>query len=205
MTDGNLKETNIRKFLARSNLKKLHCHLSILVHLLEQFSSPSAHRSINLDLHPNEIRVSGSYNHAMSQQQIRANHVAGLPFIKSELPGLNNQKSGLGENFNNSYNGRSNGPPSPKTKLKIEQQQQQQQAKMAAAGMNNLTQLAQLRMSSLGYNIGIPGVTPGYPSPIARPPASKIDETGYFQFIKKGHGNALCVCWHFTDSFLNVE
>jgi len=111
----------------------------------------------------------GSYNHAMSQQQIRANHVAGLPFIKPDLPGLNNQKSGLSDNFGNSYNGRSAGPPSPKTKLKIEQQQQQQ-AKMAAAGMNNLTQLAQLRMSSLGYNIGIPGVTAGYPSPIARPP-----------------------------------
>jgi len=105
----------------------------------------------------------------MSQQQIRANHVAGLPFIKPDLPGLNNQKSGLSDNFGNSYNGRSAGPPSPKTKLKIEQQQQQQ-AKMAAAGMNNLTQLAQLRMSSLGYNIGIPGVTAGYPSPIARPP-----------------------------------
>jgi len=39
--------------------------------------------------------------------------------------------------------------------------------------MGNLTQLAQLRMSSLGYNIGIPGVTPGYPSPIARPPMNQ--------------------------------
>ena len=117
----------------------------------------------------------------MSQQQIRANHVAGLPFIKPDLPGLNNQKSGLSDNFGNSYNGRSAGPPSPKTKLKIEQQQQQQ-AKMAAAGMNNLTQLAQLRMSSLGYNIGIPGVTAGYPSPIARPPVKNLDFL-YFNYF----------------------
>jgi len=112
----------------------------------------------------------GSYNHAMSQQQLRANHVAGLPFMKGgDLTGLGNQKSPLGDNFGNNYNNRPGGPPSPKTKIKLEQQQQQ--AKMAA-GMNNLNslnQLAQLRISSLAYNMGIPGVQPGYPSPIARP------------------------------------
>ena len=92
---------------------------------------------------------------------MRANHVAGLPFMKNDMSGLGNQKSPLGDNFGTgpSYNGR---PSSPKTK------QHHQQAKLAA-GINNMNQLAQLRMSSLGYNMGIPGVQPGYPSPIARP------------------------------------
>ena len=117
----------------------------------------------------NELVCLGTYNHALSQQQMRANHVAGLPFMKNDMSGLGNQKSPLGDNFGTgpSYNGR---PSSPKTKQQQQQQQHhQQQAKLAAAGINNMNQLAQLRMSSLGYGMGIPGVQPGYPSPIARP------------------------------------
>ena len=53
-------------------------------------------------------------------------------------------------------------PTSPKTKLKLEQQQQ---AGVTAAGLN---QLVQLRMG-LGFNMGMTGVQPGFPSPIARP------------------------------------
>ena len=124
----------------------------------------------------------GTYNHAMSQQQMRAaNHVTGLPYMKNDMGGMGQpNKSPLNENFEQGppkyNNGRSQGgPPSPKTKLKMDQQQQHQQASAAAAKMaagmssmnnlNNLNHMAQLRMSTLGYNLGM-----GYnPSPIARP------------------------------------
>lgn len=120
----------------------------------------------------------GTYNHAMSQQQLRAaNHVTGLPYMKSDLSGMGqpnksplNDNFGPGPNYNNG--GRSQGgPPSPKTKLKMEQQQQQQAAAAKMAGLssmnnlNNLSHIAQMRMNSIGYNIGM-----SYnPSPIARP------------------------------------
>ena len=123
------------------------------------------------------IFVAGSYNHAMSQQQLRAaSHVAGHPYMKSDLSGMGQQpKSPLNDNFLPNYNnGRGGGgPPSPKTKMKIEQQQQQHQHQAAAkmAGMssmnnlNNLSHIAQMRMNSIGYNLSM-----GYnPSPIARP------------------------------------
>ena len=102
----------------------------------------------------------------MSQQQMRANHVAaGLPYMKNDITGLGNQKSPLGDNFSSAqggYNGRSGGPPSPKTKMKLDQQHQQK-----LANMNQMLRMNSL--SGLGYNIGIPGAQHGYPSPIARP------------------------------------
>jgi hypothetical protein len=131
--------------------------------------------------------IPGSYNHALSaQQQLRAaNHVASLPFMKNDLSAAlsNQQKNQLGSNdfggggaanFGNggaAVNNRSvhsGGPASPKTKLKMEQHQQQQQQQ--AASLNQ--QLVQMRMG-LGYNMGMAGVQPGYPSPIARPQMSQ--------------------------------
>jgi len=126
--------------------------------------------------------IPGSYNHLSAQQQLRANHqvnhVASLPFIKNDLSAAlsNQQKNQLASNdFNAAPNFGGGGgannrtgaaPTSPKTKLKMEQQQQQQQqAGVTAAGLN---QLVQLRMG-LGFNMGMAGVQPGYPSPIARP------------------------------------
>lgn len=120
--------------------------------------------------------LQGSYNHAISQQQLRAaNHVTSLPpYMKGDLTGMGQPKSPLNENFGpgpNYNNGRGGGgPPSPKTKLKLEQQQQAAAAaKMAGLptmnNLNNISHMAQMRMNSIGYNLGM-----NYnPSPIARP------------------------------------
>lgn len=138
--------------------------------------------------------LQGNYNHAMSQQQMRAaNHVTGLPYMKSDLGGIGQpNKTQLNENFgpgpNNYNNGRSQGgPPSPKTKLKMEQQHQQQAAaKMAGMSsmnnLNNLRHVAQVQMNSLGYNVGM-----SYsPSPIARP---QIAAHGGVPHMGPGKGN----------------
>ncbi len=77
--------------------------------------------------------------------------------------------SGAGANFGNgAANNRSvaGGPASPKTKMKLEQHQQQQQAGVTAASLNQLVQMSRM---GLGFNMGMAGVQPGYPSPIARP------------------------------------
>lgn len=114
------------------------------------------------------------------QQQMRANHVAGMP-VSFQKNDMGQPKSpSISESFGSSYAspvGRTAGPPSPKTKLKLAQQQEA--AKMSMTNMNNLNMnvnaLHQIqRMGQLGgYNVGGMANMAGYnPSPIARPQVS---------------------------------
>ena len=121
---------------------------------------------------------------ALSQQQLRASAVAGIPFMKSEQAKSPVSLSDSAA-FTGSvppYNGRAGnqaGPPSPKTKLKMAQQQEQAKltANMNNMNLNNLNALAQMqRTMGLGqYNhlggLVQPAPVPGQynPSPIARP------------------------------------
>merc|ERR1719219_1029342 len=110
----------------------------------------------------------------MSQQQLRANHVQGVPFLKNDMG--QPKSPSISESFGSSYAspvGRGTGPPSPKTKLKLAQQQEA--AKMTMNNMNNLNALAQMqRMGGLGgYSMGgLPNMAGYNPQPIARPQVS---------------------------------
>lgn len=136
----------------------------------------------------NALQGFAGQQHALSQQQMRASAVAGMPFLKSEqAKSPVSMESGF-QAPGGPYNGRgggvgAGGPPSPKTKMKMAQQQEQ--AKMTA-NLNNLNLnanvnlLAQMQMQggrSMGMgqygHIGgmVQPTVPGQynPSPIARP------------------------------------
>ena len=124
--------------------------------------------------------------HALSQQQLRANAVAGMPFLKSDQSKspVSISDSGFTAAACPPYNGRATnpgGPPSPKTKLKMAQQQEQAKitANMNNLNLNNLNALAQMQRSmGLGQYNHLGGLVqptvPGQynPSPIARPQVS---------------------------------
>ena len=133
----------------------------------------------------NALQGFNSAQHALSQQQLRASAVAGMPFLKSEQAKSPGAVSISDTGFTATacpYNGRATnpgGPPSPKTKLKMAQQQEQ--AKITAnmnnlQNLNNLNALAQMqRTMGLGQYNPLSGLVqptvPGQynPSPIARP------------------------------------
>merc|ERR1719341_143735 len=134
----------------------------------------------------NALQGFNSAQHALSQQQLRANAVAGMPFLKSDQAKSPVSISDSGFTATACpYNGRATnpgGPPSPKTKLKMAQQQEQ--AKITAnmnnlQNLNNLNALAQMQRSmGLGQYNPLGGLVqptvPGQynPSPIARPQVS---------------------------------
>jgi len=106
--------------------------------------------------------------HALSQQQLRASAVAGMPFLKTEQAkspvSIDSGFQAPGGPYNNGRAGGgppTQGPPSPKTKMKMAQQQEQ--AKMNA-NLNNLNLnpnlnanvnlLAQIQMQS-GRSMGM--------------------------------------------------
>lgn len=124
--------------------------------------------------------------HALSQQQLRANAVAGMPFLKTDqsakspvsisdsgfnaaVPPYNGGRSG-----GNQIAGQG-GPPSPKTKLKMAQQEQAKlNANMNNLNLNNLNALAQMQrsmgLSQYNQHLGSLVQQGQYnPSPIARP------------------------------------
>ena len=132
-----------------------------------------------------------AYSNALhaANAQMRANAVAGMPFLKNDQA-----KSPVSMNdtgFNTTavppYNGRAtnappNGPPSPKTKLKIAQQQEQAKLNAGINNLNinnlsNLNALAQMqRNMQLGHFNNLSGLVQHQtvagqynPSPIARP------------------------------------
>lgn len=129
----------------------------------------------------------------MSQQQMRANHVAGMPFLKNDMG--QPKSPSISESFGSSYAspvGRTAGPPSPKTKLKLAQQQEA--AKMSMNNMNsmnnlnaNMNALHQIqRMGQLGgYNM--PNMAGYNPSPIARPQVShaQVNTTQHMNTAKQ--------------------
>ena len=140
--------------------------------------------------------------HALSQQQLRASAVAGMPFLKQDQAkspvSLDSGFQAPGGPYNGRGGGVGAGPPSPKTKMKMAQQQEQ--AKMNAANLNNLNLnanlnanvnlLAQMQMQggrSMGMgqygHIGgmVAPTGPGgqyNPSPIARPQVSESQSWG---------------------------
>lgn len=134
----------------------------------------------------NALQGFNSAQHALSQQQLRANAVAGMPFLKSDQAKSPVSISDSG--FTGTacpYNGRATnpgGPPSPTAKIKMAHQQEQ--AKITAnmnnlQNLNNLNALAQMQRSmGLGQYNPLGGLVqptvPGQynPSPIARPQVS---------------------------------
>jgi len=83
--------------------------------------------------------------HALSQQQMRASAVAGLPFMKTDQAkspvSMDSGFQAPGGPYNGRGGGVGAGPPSPKTKMKMAQQQEQ--AKINA-NLNNLNLNANL-------------------------------------------------------------
>jgi len=134
----------------------------------------------------NALQGFNSAQHALSQQQLRANAVAGMPFLKSDQAKSPGAVSISDTGFTATacpYNGRATnqgGPPSPKTKLKLAQQQEQAKMNMNnLQNLNNLNALAQMqRTMGLGQYNPLSGLVqptvPGQynPSPIARPQVS---------------------------------
>jgi len=149
----------------------------------------------------NALQGYAGQQHALSQQQLRASAVAGMPFLKTEQAkspvSMDSGFQAPGAPYNNGRGGGvSGGPPSPKTKLKMAQQQEQ--AKMNAnlnnlnlnANLNaNVNLLAQMQMQT-GRSMGMgqyghiggmvqPAVPGQYnPSPIARPQVSESHSWG---------------------------
>ena len=140
----------------------------------------------------NALQGFAGQQHALSQQQMRASAVAGLPFMKTEQAkspvSMDSGFQAPGGPYNAGRGGGvGGGPPSPKTKMKMAQQQEQ--AKMNAnlnnlnlnANLNaNVNLLAQMQMQTgRGMGMGqyghIGAVVPGQynPSPIARPQVSE--------------------------------
>lgn len=149
----------------------------------------------------NALQGYAGQQHALSQQQLRASAVAGMPFLKTEQAkspvSMDSGFQAPGAPYNNGRGGGvSGGPPSPKTKMKMAQQQEQ--AKMNAnlnnlnlnANLNaNVNLLAQMQMQT-GRSMGMgqyghiggmvqPAVPGQYnPSPIARPQVSESHSWG---------------------------
>ena len=146
----------------------------------------------------NALQGFAGQQHALSQQQMRASAVAGLPFMKTEQAkspvSMDSGFQAPGGPYNAGRGaGVGGGPPSPKTKMKMAQQQEQ--AKMNAnlnnlnlnANLNaNVNLLAQMQMQTgRGMGMGqyghIGAVVPGQynPSPIARPQVSEGGQPGW--------------------------
>merc|ERR1719500_921205 len=94
----------------------------------------------------NALQGFAGQQHALSQQQMRASAVAGLPFMKTEQAkspvSMDSGFQAPGGPYNAGRGaGVGGGPPSPKTKMKMAQQQEQ--AKMNA-NLNNLNLNANL-------------------------------------------------------------
>jgi len=140
----------------------------------------------------NALQGFNSAQHALSQQQLRANAVAGMPFLKSDQAKSPGAVSISDTGFTATacpYNGRATnpgGPPSPKTKLKLAQQQEQAKMNMNnLQNLNNLNALAQMQRSmGLGQYNPLSGLVqptvPGQynPSPIARPQVVSMAQGG---------------------------
>ena len=111
----------------------------------------------------NALQGFAGQQHALSQQQMRASAVAGLPFMKTEQAkspvSMDSGFQAPGGPYNAGRGaGVGGGPPSPKTKMKMAQQQEQ--AKMNAnlnnlnlnANLNaNVNLLAQMQMQASKY------------------------------------------------------